>query len=106
MTSSQVAGLVSDLFLLSNLVSACCKGSNGCKRSSTRSSRKIVLRSQDIVGRWSLGVAEQLLLPVIIIGPSQVAPGSLLQDVGHMEHLQCGQIGGLQALVLVRIWNK
>ena len=95
MTSSQVAGLVSDLFLLSNLVSACCKGSNGCKRSSTRSSRKIVLRSQDIAGRRSLGVAEQLLLSVIIIGPSQVAPSSLLQDVGHMERLQCGQIGGL-----------
>ena len=33
----------------------------------------------------SLGVAEQLLPPVIGIGPCQVAPGSLLQDVGHME---------------------
>ena len=50
--------------------------------SSTRSSRKIVLRSKSgHCGRWSLGVAEQLLPPAIIIGPSQVAPGSLLQDV-------------------------
>ena len=62
--------------------------------------------SQDIAGKWSLGVAEQLLSPAIIIGPSQVAPGSLLQDVGHMERLQCGQIGGLKALVLAKIPNK
>ena len=62
--------------------------------------------SQGIAGRCSLGVAEQLLAPAIIIGPSQVAPGPLLQDVGHMERLQCGQIVGLQALVLVKILNK
>ena len=57
--------------------------------------KKLCLQiSQDMVGRRRLGFAEQLLPPVIGIGPSQVAPGSLLQDVGQMERLQCGQIVG------------
>ena len=46
--------------------------------------------SQDIAGRRSLGVAEQLLPPAIGISTRKVASGSLLQVVGHVERLQCG----------------
>ena len=55
---------------------------------------------------WCLGVAKHLLPPAVAIGPGQVAPGYLFQDVGHMQRLQCVYIGGLQRLILTQILEE